>query len=174
LSDWPNTFTHFRPLSTPAPLSARLTKLAVTARAIPISELAGQLWENYDGTEFKVTRSVWEGHVNEPKTRRSKAPVPIIPVLARILDAYRLQCGNPKSGPMFKSEVRTPMNMNNVLSRLILPALNVCEVCRKECADHAGVDHDFKRDASRPEWHGWHAFRRGLGTNLAELGLDDS
>ena len=139
------------------------------------SELTGQLWENYDGSELKVTRSVWEGFVNEPKTRRSKAPVPIIPVLARILDAYRLQRGSPKSGPMFKSESKagTPMNMNNVLNRLILPALNVCEVCRKERADHAGADHDFKRDASRPEWHGWHAFRRGLGTNLAELGVDD-
>ncbi len=26
---------------------------------------------------------------------------------------------------------------------------------------------------SRPDWHGWHAFRRGLATNLAELGVDD-
>jgi integrase len=23
------------------------------------------------------------------------------------------------------------------------------------------------------EWHGWHAFRRGLGSNLAELGVED-
>jgi len=76
---------------------------------------------------------------------------------------------------MFKSESKagTPMNMNNVLNRLILPALNICEAGRKERADHAGADHEFERDASRPEWHGWHAFRRGLGTNLAELGVDD-
>lgn len=59
------------------------------------SELAGQLWENYDGNELKITRSVWEGHVNEPKTRRSKAPVPIIPALARILNAYQEQRGSP-------------------------------------------------------------------------------
>jgi integrase len=97
------------------------------------SELAGALWENYDGKELRVTQSVWEGHVNEPKTRRSKAPVPIIPALARILDAYRLQCGNPASGPMFKSEAKTvtTLNMNNVLNRMILPALNVCGECRK-------------------------------------------
>ena len=25
-----------------------------------------------------------------------------------------------------------------------------------------------------PEWHGWHAFRRGLATNLNRLGVDDS
>jgi integrase len=31
----------------------------------------------------------------------------------------------------------------------------------------------LRDDATRPEWHGWHAFRRGLGTNLAELGVDE-
>jgi integrase len=121
------------------------------------SELAGQLWENYDGQELRVTQSIWEGHVNELKTRRSKAPVPIIPALARILNAYREQRGNPKSGPMFKSESGTALNMNNVLNRLILPALNRC-VCGKERLEHAGADHEYKGDASRPEWHGWHAF----------------
>jgi len=30
------------------------------------------------------------------------------------------------------------------------------------------------RDASLPEWHGWHAARRGLGSNLNHLGVDDS
>ncbi|HTK96245.1 MAG TPA: hypothetical protein VL382_11475, partial [Terriglobales bacterium] len=29
------------------------------------------------------------------------------------------------------------------------------------------------RDASRPEWHGWHAARRGLGSNLYRLGVTD-
>lgn len=56
---------------------------------------------------------------------------------------------------------------------MILPALNRCEACHKPRNDHTRADHEFKRDASRPEWHGWHAFRRGLGTTLAELGVDD-
>ena len=128
------------------------------------SELAGQLWENYDGNELQVTRSVWE---------RSKAPVPSIPALARILNAYRDQCGSPKSGPMFASAAGTPLNLNNALNRMILPALNKCELCGKERMEHAGVDHKYKRDASRPEWHGWHAFRRGLATNLYRLGVND-
>jgi integrase len=137
------------------------------------AELAGLLWENYDGEKLYVTRSVWEGYVNEPKTRRSKAPVPVIPALARILDAYRLRCGNPRSGPMFSSTAKTPLNMNNVLNRVILPALNKCEACRKGHAEHAGADHEFKRDRIRPDWHGWHAFRRGLATNLHRLGVND-
>jgi integrase len=32
-----------------------------------------------------------------------------------------------------------------------------------ECADTAG----------RPDWHGWHAFRRGLGSNLYALGVPE-
>jgi hypothetical protein len=34
----------------------------------------------------------------EPKTRKSKAPVPVIAPLRKILDAYRTKCGNPTSG----------------------------------------------------------------------------
>jgi integrase len=115
------------------------------------SELAGLLWENYNGSEIWVTRSVWEGHVNEPKTRKSKAPVPVIAPLAKILDAYRGQCGNPTTGVMFASGKGTPLNLNNVLNRAVLPVL------RK-----AGIS-----------WHGWHAFRRGLATNLHRLGVQD-
>ena len=33
--------------------------------------------------------------------------------------------------------------------------------------------HLFERDTSLPSWHGWHAFRRGLATNLHALGVDD-
>jgi integrase len=137
------------------------------------AEITGLTWEAYDGADLHVMRSVWEGHVEEPKTRRSKAPVPVIPALARILNAYREQCGGPTTGPMFRSEAGTPLNLNNVLNRMILPALNRCEMCKKAKADHAGADHDFKRDASRPQWHGWHAFRRGLATNLHRLGVND-
>ena len=39
---------------------------------------------------------------------------------------------------------------------------------------------NLSRDVIRPtleaaglQWHGWHAFRRGLATNLHDLGTDD-
>ncbi len=57
-----------------------------------------------------------------------------------------------------------------VVNRVILPTLNRCEVCHKpegECDQK--IPHEYKRDASRPEWHGWHAARRGLGSNLYRL-----
>ena len=112
------------------------------------SELTGLTWEDYTSTELRVSRSIWEGHVDEPKTRKSKAPVPVIPRLRSILDMYRLECGNPVSGPMFRSERGTPLNLSNVLNRAILPALNRCEVCHKERQDHAAADHDYKLTAA--------------------------
>jgi len=38
---------------------------------------------------------------------------------------------------------------------------------------HAKQDHKFQRDESFPRWRGWHAARRGLGTNLYRLGVPD-
>jgi hypothetical protein len=36
------------------------------------------------------------------------------------------------------------------------------------------MPHKFERNKVLPEWRGWHAFRRGLATNLNRLGVDDS
>jgi hypothetical protein len=68
----------------------------------------------------------------------------------------------------------TPLSLNNVLNRQILPALNVCIHWGKSQGEaHKKELHPFERDPSRPSWHGWHAFRRGLGTSLHALGVDD-
>lgn len=58
-----------------------------------------------------------------------------------------------------------------MLSRTIKPALQCCEHCGKALADHAAGKHEFKLDESIPKWHGWHAARRGLATNLYRLGV---
>jgi integrase len=137
------------------------------------SELQGLLWENYQDGEIRVTRAIWEGHVSDPKTERSKGAVPVIKQLAARLDMYRLRCGNPQNGPMFANSKKNPQNLNNVLNREILPALERCEHCRKNLEDHGKADHDFKRDDSLPKWHGWHAARRGLGSNLYALGVPE-
>lgn len=63
--------------------------------------------------------------------------------------------------------------MNNVLNRQILPVLNVCVQCGKGSDEHAKETHEYERNPNRPQWHGWHAFRRGLATNLHDLGIAD-
>jgi integrase len=158
---------------------AHLPEPAATAFAVAafsglrVGEIEGLDWKDYRGGELHVARSIWNGLTTDPKTRKSAAPVPVIRQLADRLEMHRLRSGNPQSGPMFPTGKGTPQSMNNLRSRLILPALNRCERCSKSEFDHAGADHEYKRDASLPEWHGWHACRRGLGSNLNRLGVSD-
>jgi len=56
---------------------------------------------------------------------------------------------------------------------VLVPALTRCAVCGDAEFDHVKAEHEFKLDTSIPGWHGWHAFRRGLATNLHTLGVDD-
>jgi integrase len=117
---------------------------------------------------------VWQSHISGPKTRRANAPVPVIEHLRKILDAHRALCGNPPSGWTFANEAGNPLDLNNLLGRAILPALKRCEVCKEpQSAHNQQTNHKYVRDSSMPAWHGWHAFRRGLATNLNRLGVQD-
>ena len=143
-------------------------------------EIRGLMWENYQDGEIRITRSIWRRYISEPKTHKSRGAIPVIVPLARRLELHRTRSGNPTSGPIFPNLTGAPMDLGNVLNHAILPALNRCVVCGK-CEDECGKpnsrdatpDHTFVRDKSRPEWHGWHAARRGLGTNLYRLGVPE-
>jgi integrase len=142
----------------PEPASTVVATAAFTG--LGLSELRGLEWPHYDGSQINVCQSVWEGnigtgtrlHRTDPKTSKRKAPVPVIGFLAKKLDAYRLSLGNPESGWVFPSlKTGRPLNFNNLVRRAIKPAL-----------ESVGL-----------EWHGWHAFRRGLATNLYRIGVAD-
>jgi integrase len=135
-------------------------------------EIQGLLWENYRDGELYVSRSIWNGRVSDPKTRKGRAPVPVIRQLADRLEMHRLRSGNPQAGPIFANSTKKPLSLGSVVNRVILPALNKCEACRKAESLHK-EDHPYKRDTRIPEWHGWHAARRGLGSNLYRLGVPD-
>jgi integrase len=151
------------------------------------SEIEGLCWENYNGKELSVVRARVHGEFGEPKTSQRKAIVPVIPRLKTILDKYRLSVGEPASGVMFRANRRKregeskpndagiPVCLNNLCNRVIKPALNRCGVCKKteEKHSHSKAKHKFERDKSLPQWHGYHACRRGLATNLHDLGIDD-
>jgi integrase len=74
---------------------------------------------------------------------------------------------------MSPNEAGKPADPNNLLQRVILPAINVCEVCSKTEGEHARANHKYERNKTLAQWYGWHAFRRGLATNLHRLGVDD-
>jgi integrase len=114
-------------------------------------ELRGFRWEDYDGEQIRISQSYWRSHRQEPKTRKSRAPVPVIAQLAERLNQHRALWGNPSSGLIFQSPARKPINLDALASDVIRPALQKAEI----------------------QWHGWHAFRRGLATNLHRLGVTD-
>jgi len=77
--------------------------------------------------------------------------VPVIRQLAEVLNAYRLSMGNPQSGVMFHSGAGQHMDFDKLGQNVIRPAV----------------------EALRLEWYGWHGFRRGIASNLYELGAND-
>jgi integrase len=134
-------------------------------------EIVGLKWEDYDGDYIHVRRNICFGEKGEmtvelPKTESSEAAVPVIKQLRRILDAWKAKAqvtegcwifpagftrknGHPES--LLDAAMKTPLSPANVLRDVVSPAL-----------EKAGV-----------EWLGYHAFRRGLATNLRALGTDD-
>src|SRR5690348_1011997 len=125
----------------PEPVSSLVAVAAFTG--LRASELRGLRWEHYTGAELRVMQGVWRSHVNEPKTKKSKAPVRVIRPLAARLGFLRAAAGNPTEGWMFASATRptAPRDLDVLVREVIKPAL-----------------------AGKVEWHGWHAFRRGLAT----------
>jgi hypothetical protein len=67
------------------------------------------------------------------------------------LDEYRKSMGNPEVGVVFHSGNGLPISMDQVGRRVIRPAL----------------------EARHLPWYGWHAFRRGLASNLYAMGAQD-
>jgi integrase len=127
---------------------ARTVVLTAALTGLRKSELRGLTWDSFDGKELAVRRSVWNGTVSEPKTRRSRSPIPVVRLLADALESHRLRAGQlAQPGlPIFQAGNGKPLNLDNLARRVIAP-----------------VSH----------WHGWRAFRRGLATNLHALGADD-
>lgn len=114
-------------------------------------EIRGMLWENYHGDQVRITQSIFRGHVDEPKTAKSKAPIPVIAPLAGFLQRHREACGNAQAGLIFRSPTGASLDLAQLARKVVRPALKTAKL----------------------NWHGWHAFRRGLATNLYRLGVPD-
>ena len=71
--------------------------------------------------------------------------------LAEILDTYRSSIGNPQTGTIFHSGMDEPMDFDKLAQRVIRPVI-----------EGLGL-----------EWYGWHGFRRGIASNLYELGANE-
>ncbi len=76
-------------------------------------------------------------------------------------------------GFIFQGGTGEPMNLDNLARRVIQPAIEKCGICKLSKDEHKTDGHLFEQDKNLPVWRGWHAFRRGLATNLHALGIAD-
>jgi hypothetical protein len=111
--------------------------------------VAQRSWMLIVDDELHISRSVWSGHVTDTKTLASRAPVPLLPLVKEALQEHRKRTTG--DGYIFHGNTGNPLRLENVLRRDVKPVL------AKE----------------KLEWYGWHAFRRGVATNLHALGVDD-
>jgi integrase len=151
---------------------ARTVVLTAALAGLRKGEIHGLQWEDFHGRELSVNRSVWNSVINEPKTARSKAPVPVVKELAQALEAHRERMGKLAVGSIFQAGNGKPLNLDSLARREITASIEKCVVCRKSESEHKPEGHMFELDKT-VQWHGWHAFCRGLATNLHTFGVDD-
>jgi integrase len=117
-------------------------------------EVKGLRWEDYDSKKgvLNVNRAVELGKVKDTKTKASKAPVPVVGIVQKALDAHLKR--NSGDGYIFHAaeDSQALINFEHLVFDKVRPELL-----------KAGV-----------EWHGLHAFRRGLNTTMKDLGIDKS
>ena len=139
---------------TPAEIETLLTKtpkpydlvvLLAACTGLRKSEIRGLRWSDWDPetSTLWVRRAVWRSHEKETKSKASRAPVPVVPVLAARLNEIMPAGGNK---PIFAGSTGKPLDLDNLARRIIVPAVG-------------------------KTWVGWHAFRRSLATFLNSRGV---
>lgn len=67
------------------------------------------------------------------------------------LDTYRSSMGDPQSGVMFHTAAGQHLDIDKLVLRYVRPVPKSLDI----------------------DWYGWHGFRRGIASNLYELGADE-
>jgi integrase len=131
-------------------LGQERTVVAVAAfTGLRRGELRGLRLSDYDGEFLTVRQSIWRSHVGAPKGKRGSGSVPVIPFLKLIIDEHIATY--PLKEYIFENQHEGVLDLDALSAKVIRPALLA-----------AGVP-----------WHGWHACRRGIATNLHRLGIPD-
>jgi integrase len=122
-------------------------------------EIAALRWEDFDTDTVHIRRSVVRGIVDVPKTLESVATLPLIQQVKIPLILWRQKSGSRKEGYVFESRNGTPVDLHNLIARVIKPHVegkSICESCDK-VPKKSGV-----------EWKTLYAGRRGACTAVIE------
>ena len=127
--------------------------IGVTAFAgLRRGEVRGLWWDDDGVNLLSICRSMWNSTLKNTKTEEDVDEpgfVPIIKPLRLLLDAIKPA---QASGFIFPNTIGGALDLDNLADRVIRPTLK----------------------AHNLMWKGWQAYRRGLATNLKELGVPDT
>jgi integrase len=131
------------------PEPARTVVAVAAFTGLTRSEIPALKWEDYKDGEIFVSRKKWRGHIGAPKTEAREAGVPVAPLLKEILAKYKANKQFPSvegDWMFYGQKEKKPIDMDNLSRRDIPQYINGA-------------------------WRGWHAYRRGLGTRLGDMGM---
>jgi integrase len=113
-------------------------------------EIRGLWADDYLGDVLYIRRTIWGTSLKEQtktgEDEEEPGMVPIIEPLRKLLDAVK-----PSHGFIFTGSRGAALDLENFADRVMKPILK----------------------ANGLRWAGWHAYRRGLATNLKEMAVDD-
>jgi integrase len=127
---------------------ARCAVVVAAWTGLSLAELRGLKWEDLDfeGEKLNVNRTVWHRETIQTKTEHRQDSVHLLPNVISELKKHRK--ANPSTQWVFEGPRVFPLDLATLGSKRIKEALKGADV----------------------EWHGFHAFRRGLGTRLYNNG----
>jgi integrase len=113
----------------PEPSRSIATLLAMTG--LRVGEQLALRWQDIDFDKgfFSVRQTVYEGHFDVPKSKRSKRTLPLGPVCAQIFTSLRKPGVNP-SALVFSARNGSPLSRRNLLNRQLRPTCMALELTR--------------------------------------------
>jgi integrase len=141
-------------------LMRRTMILTDAATALRVSEELALQWLDLDfaGQLIRVRRAYVQGRFGKPKSKASKAPVPMHPLLAAHLLAWRKETPYPKDEDLVFPSLRLKGAKPPAANMLVADYLRVA-------AKKAGVE-------APPRTFGFHTFRRTLASVLVKMKVD--
>ena len=140
----------------------RTLVLSDAATALRVSEILGLMWMdlNFEDLVMHVRRAYVWGRFKAPKSKSSKAPVPMHPLLAGFLLAWREKTAYSGDGdfvfPSTRLKGRKPLSASILVQKYLRPA-----------AVKAGIIEDGQKAR-----FGFHNFRHSLASALVKMKVD--
>jgi integrase len=150
----------------------RTLTLVAAGTGLRISECLGLQWQDVDfaGAMINVRRTWTCGQIGLPKTKASKGPVPLHPLLAEFMTRWKVKTAYSKSAdwvfPSVRLKGKQPRVANMLVEDYLRPAAAKAGILSSHRDDHGRlVDDDPRR-------FGFHNLRHSLASFLIRIRTD--